>query len=332
MLSKVFAGKQKKSLKPLMRFCSSEADPDPYQILRLNRYDAQSRAEGGTRYRGVTAMTIEQSRDPKQFSAFELSGWEANIRGYDSAFGAVARQTVVPMLDAARVTSGMKVLDICCGPGVLAAGALERGAEVIGLDFSAQAVELARRLVSKGRFQQGDAQALPFPAGSFDAVLCGYGVIHLPEPATAMREMLRVLRPGARASLSVWDAAGFGFTLVYEAVRARGSMDVALPHGPDFFQLGSPERMQAALAEAGFADATAYSFDQDWHVANADRYIESILTGTVRARAVLAAQTGDAAVGVRSYIANYLNRFRSSAGELVVPMPAIIGSGTRLSS
>lgn len=144
--------------------------------------------------------------------------------------------------------------------------------------------------------------------------------------------MLRVLRPAGRAVLSVWDAAGVGFTLVYEAVRARGSMDVALPHGPDFFQLGSPERMQAALAEVGFTDAAACSFDQDWHIADADRYIESILTGTVRARAVLAAQSGDAAVGVRSYIADYLTRFRSSTGELVVPMPAIIGSGTRPSS
>ncbi len=151
-------------------------------------------------------MPIEQSRDPKQFSAFELSGWDTNIRGYNSAFGAVTRQTVGPMLDAAHVTRGMRVLDICCGPGMLAAGALERGAEVIGLDFSAEAVELARKLVPKGRFQQGDAQALPFPAESFDAVLCGYGLMHLPEPAAALREILRVLRPGGRAALSVWDA------------------------------------------------------------------------------------------------------------------------------
>jgi len=78
-------------------------------------------------------------------------------------------------------------------------------------------------------------------------VLCGYGVMHLPEPAAALREMMRVLRPDGRAVLSVWDAAGVGFTLVYEAIRAPGSMDVALPHGPDFFQLGSPERMKAAL-------------------------------------------------------------------------------------
>jgi SAM-dependent methyltransferase len=274
-------------------------------------------------------MPIEQSRDPKQFAAFELSGWDANIVGYDSAFGAVARQTVAPMLDAARVSSGMQVLDVCCGPGMLAAGALKRGAEATGLDFSAEAVKLARELVPDGRFQQGDAQALPFPAASFDAVLCGYGLMHLPEPAAALREILRVLRPGGRTALSVWDAGGAGFTLVYEAVRARGSLDMALPHGPDFFQFGSPERMQAALTEVGFAEATANSFHQDWHLPNANRYIESILAGTVRARAVLAAQSSAAAVGLRAYIADYLTRFQVPAGELVVPMPAIIGSGAR---
>jgi ubiquinone/menaquinone biosynthesis C-methylase UbiE len=107
-------------------------------------------------------MPIEHSRDPIGFAAFELSGWDANITGYDSAFGAVARRTVGSTLDAARVTRDTRVLDVCCGPGMLAAGALQRGAEVVGLDFSTEAVELALRLVPNGRFQRGDAQALPF--------------------------------------------------------------------------------------------------------------------------------------------------------------------------
>jgi hypothetical protein len=104
---------------------------------------------------------------------------------------------------------------------------------------------------------------------------------------------------------------------------------MSLPHGPDFFQFGSPERMLVALEQAGFADTAAFSFHQDWRVLNADSYIESILTGTVRARAVLAAQSGAAAADVRAYMADYLSRFRSPAGGLVVPMPAIIGSGAR---
>ena len=272
-------------------------------------------------------MPVEQSRDPERFTAFELSGWETNIGGYTSAFGAVARQTVGPMLNTAGVTRGIRVLDVCCGPGMLSAGALERGAEAIGLDFSLQAVELARNMVPNGRFERGDAQALPYPRESFDAVLCGYGLMHLPDPAAALREMLRVLRPGGRTAISVWDAAGFGFALVYEAVRNRGSMEVSLPHGPDFFQFGSPERMLAALDEIGFADIEAYSFEQNWHVTNAEHYIDSILAGTVRARAVLAAQSGASADGVRSYIADYLTRFRAPNGELIVPMPAIIGRG-----
>jgi SAM-dependent methyltransferase len=277
----------------------------------------------------LQAVSIEQSRESDRFSAFELAGWETNISGYDRAFGAVARQTVRPMLDAAHVTEGTRVLDVCCGPGMLAAGALERGAEVVGLDFSEQAVKLASSLVPSGRFEHGDAQAMPFPSASFDAVVCGYGVMHLPDPAVALREMQRVLRPGCRAALSVWDAAGAGFTLVYEAVRARGNIDVALPHGPDFFQFGSPERMKAALAETGFIAVEAHVFHQDWPVADAGHYIGSILTGTVRARAVLAAQLSAAEAGLRAYIEDYLIRFRAPDGRLIVPMPAVIGTGTR---
>ena len=66
----------------------------------------------------------------------------------------MARQTVESMLDAARVTPGTRVLDICCGPGMLAAGALKRGADAVEIDFSTEAVELARSLVPGGRFEK----------------------------------------------------------------------------------------------------------------------------------------------------------------------------------
>ena len=135
------------------------------------------------------------------------------IGGYDAAFGAVARQTVAPMLDAAGDRlPGMHVLDVCCGPGMLSAGVLGARRET-GRHrcVSVAAVELARTLVPEGSFELGDAQALALPDATFDAVVCGYGLMHLPEPALALREILRVLRPGGRASFSVWDASGVGF-------------------------------------------------------------------------------------------------------------------------
>ena len=91
---------------------------------------------------------------------------------------------------------GTRLLDVCTGPGILAGAALERGAQVVGLDFSGKLIEIAKRNVPGAEFQQGDAQALPFEAESFDAVVCGYGVIHVPEPQKALSEMHRVLKPG----------------------------------------------------------------------------------------------------------------------------------------
>jgi SAM-dependent methyltransferase len=274
-------------------------------------------------------MAIEISREPERFSEFERTGWDANIAGYDQALGSVAGQTVDPMLDAACVRQGTQVLDLCCGPGFLAAGAVRRGAEATGLDFSAAAVELARTRFPGCRFEQGDAQALPFPDASFDSVVCGYGLMHVPAPTVVLSEMRRVLRPGGHAAVSVWDADGVGFSLVYLAVRACGSMEVPLPHGPDFFQFGTPEKMRAALEETGFADIAARSFDQIWQVANMESYVAAILGGTVRARAVLSAQSAEAAAGIRAYIKEYLMRFSVPGTGFVLPMPAIIGSGVR---
>jgi len=190
---------------------------------------------------------------------------------------------------------------------------LKRGAETIGADFSEEAVMLASIIVPEGRFQQGDAQALRFPDASFDAAVCGYGLMHVPDPDLALHEVVRVLRPGGRASFSVWDANGVGFTLVYEAVRNSDRQ----------------ERMQGALNEAGFTETAAYSLDQEWTVPDADGYIEAILTGTVRAAAVFAAQSPEARTGVRTYIVEFLSRLQMAASNPRVPMPAIIGSGKR---
>jgi len=78
--------------------------------------------------------------DPEAFHAFEQSGWERASAHYENAFGTLTPPAAGPLLDAAHVSAGRRVLDVAPGPGPIAAAAAARGADVIGLDFSAAVV------------------------------------------------------------------------------------------------------------------------------------------------------------------------------------------------
>ncbi|HYS57611.1 MAG TPA: class I SAM-dependent methyltransferase, partial [Burkholderiales bacterium] len=172
--------------------------------------------------------------DPAAFRALEHAGWQGAARRYDDAFGSLTRQAVDPLLDSAEVRSGARTLDVASGPGYAAAGAAARGARVAALDFSSAMVELARSQNPETEFREGDAEALPFPEGSFDAVVMNFGMLHLAQPERAVTEAFRVLRAGGRFAFTVWakpeEAVGFG--IVLDAIRKHGNPDVPLPPGP----------------------------------------------------------------------------------------------------
>jgi demethylmenaquinone methyltransferase/2-methoxy-6-polyprenyl-1,4-benzoquinol methylase len=99
------------------------------------------------------------------------------------------------------VWPGDRVLDVCCGTGDLAAEAERRGGRVTGLDFSEQMLARARRKSGTIEWVQGDALALPFEDGEFDAVTVGFGVRNLDDLELGLRELRRVLQPGGRAAI-----------------------------------------------------------------------------------------------------------------------------------
>src|SRR6266545_1280703 len=96
--------------------------------------------------------------DVAAFHEFEKSGWERASAHYEDAFGALTRQTAGRLLDAAGVSSGSRVLDVATGPGSIAAAAAARGAEVVGLDFSAAMIADAQRRYPSIAFREGDAE------------------------------------------------------------------------------------------------------------------------------------------------------------------------------
>ena len=108
----------------------------------------------------------------------------------------------------AGITAGTQVLDVGCGTGVVALTAARLGARVEGVDLTpelvAHAKENATLMQLEVTFQEGDAEALPFGDARFDFVVSQFGHMFAPRPEVAIKEMLRVLKPGGTIAFSTW--------------------------------------------------------------------------------------------------------------------------------
>jgi ubiquinone/menaquinone biosynthesis C-methylase UbiE len=266
------------------------------------------------------------------FGDFERAGWDdaATASTYDEHFSVVTRQSSEAMLDDAGVRSGLRVLDLASGNGQLAAAAARRGADVVGADFSATQVGLARSRHRGLRFEQADAAALPFEAHTFDALTCAFGLCHFPEPDLALREAHRVLRHGARIAFSVWDLPErtIGFAAVYAAIRRHGTLEVGLPVGPNFWLYSDAAQSREALRDAGFASPTVRTVPQTWRLADPDQLYQLVRAGTVRAGALLRAQSPAAREAIRRDLREIVETYRAG-DRFELPMPALVATAVK---
>jgi SAM-dependent methyltransferase len=264
------------------------------------------------------------------FREFERAGWESNTADYDAAFARLTPQSAAPLLDAAAVERGMRVLDVASGPGYVAGLAAARGAIVTGIDFSAAMVEHARRAQPGVHFQEGDAQALPFPDASFDAVVMSYGMLHLPQPDLAIAEAARVLVPGGTFAFTVWASPEqtIGFAIILDAVQEHGTADVGLPDGPPFFRFSDPLECERVLNNAGFAGIRVITVPLVWRFEKADQLFDALYNAGVRTKAMLRAQSPEALRSIRVAVAEAASGYRRN-GIVELPMPAVVASGKK---
>jgi SAM-dependent methyltransferase len=269
---------------------------------------------------------------PQTFRAFEQSGWEdpAVCTHYHERFSEVTRQSVDALLKAAGALAGSRLLDVATGAGYVAGAAAAFGAHAVGIDFSAEQIQLAQRHYPGVAFHLAEADHLPFDDAQFDCVVSAFGMPHFPDPARALAEAFRVLKPNGRVGFTVWDAPerAIGFGAVYTAIRAHGSLDVGLPAGPNFFLFSDPGECERALVGAGFASPTVTTVAQLWSLDRADDAFDTILHGTVRASATLRAQTPAARDAIRLALHEIIAGFRTG-DRYVVPMPAVLASAIK---
>jgi SAM-dependent methyltransferase len=227
------------------------------------------------------------------------------------------------LLDAAGVTKRPRVLDLACGPGWLAALAAERGAEVVGGDFSRAMVEEARRAHPHIRFEEADARSLPFPDAAFDAAVMSFGIHHVEGPDRALAEVVRVLRPGGRFAFTLWvkPQDNPAWALVAGAVKAHGTPHVPMPAGND--EAVQLDALLGAAREAGFDAVEHERVERTWRLPLGTDLVAIYERGTVRMSSLLRGQTPEALEKIRAAVRGGLAAYERD-GEFRVPIRAFL--------
>jgi len=265
--------------------------------------------------------------DPGAFRDFEFAGWQKVANRYHETFAGVTVQCIPLLLDAADVGVDTRVLDVACGPGYAATAAASRGARVVGIDFSSEMVNEARRRNPAVEFREGDAEALSFSDAMFDAVIMNFGLLHLGRPERAVNEARRVLRTEGRFAFTVWDTPdkALGFGIVLNAIRKHGDMNVAIPPGPPFFRFSDPAESGRVLKESGFSGVQMQTVPQTWRLDRPDALFDIMMNASVRNAALLRAQPQASLAAIESEIRLNVEAHRVGDG-FELPMPAVLYS------
>jgi len=269
--------------------------------------------------------------DAHAFDAYEQAGWEAIAGRFAERWSPITSQAIDYLLETARVAQGSRVLDVGTGPGDAAGRAVERGAEATGIDVAGAMVEIAARRHPVATFVQASASELPFPDGSFDAVVGNNVIQHVGDPQRAAREMERVLVSGGRVALSNWDAAErspFFAAVMGAAAAAEVPTPTEAPAGPSFFQFTDDRAFRALLEDAGFESVAVDSIPTEIPVGSADELIAALAEGTVRTGAALRAADDAQRDRMRDALEKRLAEWRRGPG-FVLPSPMKLASGTK---
>ncbi len=272
------------------------------------------------------SKTVSSDEELQRFGDWERAQWEQRALNYAASLGDLTRGSIPALLDAAAVGPGTRLLDIGTGPGFVALAAMTRQAQVRAADQSAAMVRIAR--TAGVDVVQASAEDLPYEDGSFDAVVGSYLLNHLPRPEVGVAELRRVLAPGGRIAMTVWDRPpdNPAIGLVSEVVAELG-LTADVPAGPE--QQRFADDAQAFALLAGWDDVAVDR--QRWSVrVEPGSWFDVIADATPRSGAVLAQASQQARAQARErYIALALRRYGAGDGTATLPAGASLLRATK---
>jgi ubiquinone/menaquinone biosynthesis C-methylase UbiE len=241
------------------------------------------------------------------------------------------------LLAAIAPPAGLRVLELAAGTGELAArlaGGVGAGGSVLASDEADGMVRLlSARLTGMENVAVGriDACAIPLDDDSYDAVVCRMGLMLVADPALAVAEIRRVLRPGGRVAAAVWGdpAANPWLATVGMAAMMQGLTAGAPPTGQAGpFSLADPEALHALFADAGFTQIAVDVVDGARRYASTDEHVDMSSSLAPALRAAVMTAPAEKMTAMRETVRQLTSAYLRADGGLELPLRALVVSAT----
>lgn len=281
------------------------------------------------------------NRLDEQYRATRRRQWDEAGKAYgdlaNTALADLMRQATDEIVRHLSLSPDQHILDVGTGPGnpaIEIASHLGLGCRVTGVDFAPSMIEIARRRATQAgldgmEFFEADAEALPFPDESFDAVVSRYGFPHFTNATQALKEACRVLRPGGRLVAAMHGAVERNpyFTAPVLALkRFQANPAPITDRGPFYFH--APGLLEAAMRNAGFEAPVVYAHDTTLVVEDFEGYWQAQKAGGAAIRRELNTVPQERRAEAEEVALAALAGFVSN-NRAVFPAQIIVGFGTK---
>jgi ubiquinone/menaquinone biosynthesis C-methylase UbiE len=294
----------------------------------------------------ATKATIEsmsaQSDDPTRDEDGQRQQWDSVAAGWGKWWRTIengAQCVSERMLDLAEVGPGHRVLDIATGigePALLAARRVGPKGRVVATDLSSRMLDIAReRAASLGltnvEFKEVDAERLSFPDGSFDVVLCRWGIMSLPHPSNTLVAIRRMLTPDGSFATAVWEAGPRGRPLASLASAvAREMFDSPSQRQEAPALPGSARKaLEEEMTRARFRDIRVEELTLALDFPTAEDCIRYLMDVSPELAALLSARSSGERAEYRQSLADRLRQFATTDGGIRIPNVTNCAAGRR---
>ena len=279
------------------------------------------------------------SDDPDEARGASREAWEQAAAGWGRVADRIHAWAVgvsATMVDALALQPGDRVLELAAGPGdtgFMAAELIVPGGTLICSDGAEAMLAVAReravaQRVRNVEFRQLELEWIDLPTADVDAVLCRWGIMLIVDSDAAAREIRRVLRPGGRAALAVWDVPERNpwTTIPMGVMRELGHVAAPAPDAPGMFKLAGDGVLAELLQGAGLVDVKVAPVAMERHFDSLEDYLAETIEMSSALRAAHGSLSPAQQAEVRERIAAAAVPYTADDGSLTVPGSTLVAS------